>query len=192
MLFRSCLPRQILPTDDYKLYQVVGITADYASLCLEEVTETEAGVPYIYYSTDTVVIFHERGEAVSKAGTVNQLRGNFSTTARTPVKSYYLQNGVWVRVMETAERVPMVSYSGIIRESFGLPVHSDWTGVTLPIPGAAEEWATGIRGVVADGPSVTTAEDGIYTIDGRRVSELGQGNIYIQVENGKSKKQIYK
>ena len=186
-----CLPRQIIPSSDYKLYQIAGITADYANLCLEEVTETEAGMPYVYYSADTIVTFHERGEAVSKALTQNQLRGNFSTTARTPVKSYYLQNGVWVRVMETAERVSMLDYSGIIRESYGLPVHSEWTGVTLPIPGAAEEWATGIRGVVADGPS-TTAEDGIYTIDGRRVSDPGQGNIYIQVENGKSKKQIYK
>jgi hypothetical protein len=186
-----CLPRKIIPSSEYKLYQVAGITADYANLCLEEVTETEAGVPYIYYSTDTVAIFHERGETVSKAQTQNQLRGNFSTTARTPVKSYYLQNGVWVRVMETAERVPMLNYSGIIRESFGMPVHPDWTGVTLPIPGAVEEWATGIHGVTSDSPSVTS-EDGIYTIDGRRVSEPGQGHIYIQVENGKSKKQIYK
>lgn len=172
-----CLPYQFVPAPGVRIYQIAGLSADFKSLCLEEVTETQAGTPYIYYTTEQRVFFYERGEAVARANTVNSLRGNFVVTSRVPAKSYALINGVWQRIT-SSDRPLMDDYSAIIRTVEELPVLDSWAGTMMPIEGAAEEFPDGIGGVEAD----NSATADIYTIDGRRTTGSQTEGIYIEVK----------
>lgn len=183
-----CLPYQMTPTDGVHLYQIAGLSADYTLLYLEEVTETAAGVPYIYQTTLPEVFFYGRGESVSKAATVNNLRGNFQTSARVPAKSYALTDGGWVRVA-TSDRPYMLDYSAIIRSVSSLPVLQSWDGASMPISGAADEMAQGIGSILVDGQ--TPATDGLYTPNGQRVTAPVSGQVYIRVQGGKAEKFVY-
>lgn len=182
-----CLPRQIVADADVRLYRIAGILSDYTALCLEEVgEETVAGEPYIFYSPDTAVVFHERGEAVSKAATVNDMRGFFTTNARVPAGNYAFGEGKWYRV-SSSDRPSIGDFRAILRKTTELTVHESWAGRTLPIEGASEEHAEGIEGVTADPASDGEADT--YTLDGRRVSASdSQHGVYIRVSGGKSQK----
>lgn len=185
-----CLPYAMKPAQGVRLYALAGLTADYTQLCLEEVAEAdiEAGCPYLFFTTEPAAFFYGRGEKVSKAQTVNALRGNFATTARVPVGSYALQGGVWTRVV-AGTRPDMADFSAIIRSVTDLPVMESWVGATVPITGAADEIAAGIRPVVAEDGD-TTVPDGYYTVDGRRVEAPVSGVVYIRVQDGKVQKTV--
>ena len=189
-----CLPYAITVGQGVQLYSVAGLTADYSALCLTEVTEPQAGIPYIYYSPVTEIFFYESGEAASRAETDGGLRGNFVVASKVPYGAYYMKGDQMVRLEESEERPYMEDYSGIIRKGVvtDLTVYENWTGTTLPIVGAAEEKLTGIDAILADGLP-TDLSDGLYTLDGRRISEaqaVGHG-VCIRVENGKAKKVVY-
>jgi len=155
---------------------------------VEEVTETVAGVPEISQTTLPEVFVYGRGESVSKAATVNNLRGNFQTSARVPAKSYALTDGGWVRVA-ASERPYMLDYSAIIRSVSSLPVLQSWDGASMPISGAADEMAQGIGSILVDGQIPST--DGLYTPNGQRVAAPVSGQIYIRVQSGKAEKLVY-
>lgn len=184
-----CLPRQIVTSADVRLYRIAGILSDYTALCLEEVgEETVAGEPYIFYTTDSVVVFHERGEAVAKASTVNDMRGFFTTNARVPAGSYAFSEGKWYRVA-SSDRPQIGDFHAFLRQTTGLTVHDSWAGRTLPIEGAAEENADGIGGVTTD--SALGEDADVYTIDGRRATDTdSQRGVYIRVSGGKSQKVV--
>lgn len=173
-----CLPYAFKPMPGVRLYQIAGLSADYQNLCLEEVTETEAGVSYIYYTTEEKVFFYEYGEAVARAQTVKFLRGNFISNIRVPAKNYALVGGTWQRMPTSAsDRLYMTHYSAIIRSLDGIPVHQSWAGTMMPIVGADQEMADGIEGVLMDASEVD-----VYTIDGRRSTNQVTDKIYIEVK----------
>ena len=66
----------------------------------------------------------------------------------------------------------------------------DWS-LTLTAKGNNEGWDGPLTGVNSLKPAQSTAVDGIYTIDGRRVSTTSRG-LYIIVRDGKASKMIVK
>lgn len=185
-----CLPRVFTVPAGVRIYQIAGLTEDFTRLCLEEADTVAAGVPYIYYATDSELAFFEQGEPVAAASTVGNLRGNFKTAIKVPSGCYYLSGGAW-HLATSADRPAMADFSGILRRVQGFPVLSDWGGVTIPIYGADEEMAKSVLPVWADGEAGGAAvPDGYYTVDGRRVEAPVSGGVYIRVLNGKAEKTV--
>lgn len=184
-----CLPRNFTPQAGVTIYQIAGLNADCTQLCLEEVEAPQAGVPYIYHSTSEEIIFYESGEPVKSATTVNNLRGNFLIATKVPVTCYFIENGQWHRATKS-NRPSMLDFAAIIRRAADYPILQSWTGATMPINGAAEEKAESIHSPFVDGQS-TSASDGFYTLDGRKVDAPTEGAVYIQVQAGKAHKVVY-
>lgn len=185
-----CLPRAIKPSARVKLYHVEGILADYTALCLQEVTETEAGVPYVYYTDEAEVNFYEEGETVDLPSTSDPVWGDFYGNLEAFPGEYYLENGQWHRA--TAEKTAMIwPYTGFIPSALDFTVYQSWEGLTMPINGAVEEHAQSIRPVLVDGQP-TTAADGCYTLNGTAISEqqAKQYPIYIRVKDGRAVKVV--
>ena len=198
-----CLPYSMQPGAGIKIYQIAGLSSDYTKVCLEEIKETQAGVPCVYYSEVADAVFHEYGEAVTSAtdGTGN-LRGflKVSLTLKAQANSFILSNGTWEKVAAT-DRPVLGRYTGSIRPftdsgNKGFTLYDTWDGPTLPIVGISEEdkeknVALGIGSPVLR----ATATDGVYTIDGRYVGEddssLKQG-LYIKVTEGRAYKTVVK
>jgi hypothetical protein len=194
----TCLPYAVKATDDVKFYMIGGITSDLKNIRLYEVTEMPAGHPLIYKSSKADVTFFEYGEKVDEPvfGQGN-LWGYFKTSARVPKKHYYLENGVWKKAGETSDTRPrMTSYTAVILPfddtiANYISKKDSWEGETMPIEGLTEEeYALGISQAVVQPLFV---EDGMYTIDGRRVNSTNvRQGIYLKVENGKVYKVIQK
>ena len=185
-----CLPRDFTPMAGVKIYQIEGLNADYTQLCLTEVETPLAGIPYIYHTLEKEVFFYEKGEAVTSASTVNNLRGNFLTAAKIPATCYYLQNGQWHRAT-ASDRPFMENFSAIIRRTSDLPVLTSWLGATMPINGAAEEKAQSIQTVISD-KDFSSIPNGFYTVDGQMVETPLVGGIYVHVLDGIAYKVVYK
>ena len=187
----TCLPYAVKATDDVKFYMIGGITSDLKNIRLYEVTEMPAGHPLIYKSSKADVTFFEYGEKVDEPvfGQGN-LWGYFKTSARVPKKHYYLENGVWKKAGETSDTRPrMTSYTAVILPfddtiANYISKKDSWEGETMPIEGLTEEeYALAISNATLSSPQM---EDGLYTIDGRKVSasNIARG-IYLKVENGR-------
>jgi hypothetical protein len=167
-----CLPRTFIIPDGVKLYQFAGISKDGTKICLEEVTEPQAGYPYVFHSNTTgTMSFYETGEAVSSAETnANGLRGNFSISAasRYPLNSFVLQNGVWNKV---TERFAQANFAAFIYKTTQLPVIEEWSGTTLPL---SEAVVTAIKSL----PTPNTQHPSpTYDLSGRRVSDSQKGVV---------------
>lgn len=183
-----CLPRAIKPSERMKLYHIEGILADYSALCLQEVTETEAGVPYVYYTDEAEANFYEEGETVDMPSLDDPVWGDFYGNMEAFPGEYYLENGQWHRA--TLEKTGMIwPYTAFIPTALEFAVYKSWDGQTMPINGAAEEHAQGIRPVLVDGQP-TTAPEGCYTLNGLSITEeqAKQCPMYIRVKDGRAVK----
>lgn len=195
-----CLPYAVRASATLKCYKIVGINADYTQLCLEEINETEAGVPFIYRSSEAEAQFLEYGDAVTI--TLNgpgNLRGYLIATARMPLNNYYVNNGAFEKIT-SANRDRVKNYDAYMRpftdtNSEYIPVLTDWTGVTMPISGVTDEekeknnQLTKIN-IISD---THMFADGIYTLDGRNVQrERMKPGLYIKVIGGRKYKTIIK
>lgn len=179
-----CLPYAIEHASDVTLYQIVGATSDLTRLCLEPVETTEAGMPYIFCTQNNVLNLAETGKPVTSALTTDQnLRGNFKTSSKAPLKSYVLRDGEWYRINTNDDRTPMQNYSAVIRNASQLTIISDWQGVTMPIHGLEEDLSA-ISSVTRD-----TAPARHYDLHGRPATSTTPG-IIIKVKDGKAKKEI--
>jgi hypothetical protein len=198
-----CLPYAIRSSETLKLYQIVGINADYTQLCLEEIEETEAGMPCLYRSTEAVAQFLEYGEAVTRASDgAGNLRGFLLQSARVPLNYYYISEGGFVKLTSSENRPSIGNYTGIIRPftdngSKAVPVLSDWTGLTMPISGVTDEEkaknAERIETAIKLPYATVQQPDGIYTIDGRMLSDDNlKPGLYIKVVGGRAYKTIVK
>ena len=183
-----CLPRAIRVGKDVKLYHIEGILADYSALCLQEVTETEAGVPYVYYTTKDVVYFYEEGESVDMPSLDDPVWGDFYGGLEAFPGEYYLENGQWHRATEEKTAL-ILAYTGCITSALNFEEKPSWDGVTMPIHGAAEEKAEGIHSPTMNGLP-TTAPEGFYTLGGYRLTEqqAKEFPVYIQVKDGRAVK----
>lgn len=168
-----CLPYAYCVPENMMLYSIAGITDNYSKLCLEPVTQPEAGVPYIYTTTATDIVYYTKGDAVKTAGRgSNNLRGVFISLSQSPVGSYLLKDGVWQRV---TEREKMADYSAFITKAEGITLLDNWDGVTMPIVGVADEQAQDISDV-----KVNRSNAPIYDLQGRPLRQTPQHGIYIQ------------
>ena len=184
----TCLPYAVKASDGVKFYMIGAVTADLKNLCLYEVTEVPAGLPFIFKSEKADVSLYEYG-AKAKEPVLGQgnLWGYFRTTARVPKQHYYLDNGVWKKV-DPENRPRMSNYTAVILpfdDSLAsyIPKKDNWEGETMPIEGLTEaEYALAISNVTL---SSTQLEDGLYTIDGRKINSIQVNKgIYLKVENG--------
>ncbi len=168
-----CLPYAYNIPDGVKLYSIAGITSDYQQLCLEEVTQTEAGIPYLYWTEQQEAIFFYTGEEAKTAGRGNNnLRGHFMLYSQAPVGYYILKNGVWTRL---TVRESVDNYSAMISKVSTMTVLDDWTGVTMPIEGADDEM-TVIERITTKNP----ADGPVYDLNGRKVNGSQSKGILIR------------
>ena len=195
-----CLPYAVRASETLECYKIVGINADYTQLCLEEIDETEAGVPFIYRSSDTEALFLEHGDAVAMTQNgPGNLRGYLIASARMPLNYYFVNDGAFEKIT-SANRTKVKNYDGYMRpftdlNSEAIPVLTDWTGETMAISGVTEEekvknnQLTGINTVVDN----RMFADGVYTLDGRSMQrESLRPGLYIKVVGGRMYKTIIK
>ena len=195
-----CLPYAVRASETLECYKIVGINADYTQLCLEEIDETEAGVPFIYRSSDTEALFLEYGNAVAMTQNgPGNLRGYLIASARMPLNYYFVNDGAFEKIT-SANRTKVKNYDGYMRpftdlNSEAIPVLTDWTGETMAISGVTEEekvknnQLTGINTVVDN----RMFADGVYTLDGRSMQrESLRPGLYIKVVGGRMFKTIIK
>ncbi len=180
-----CLPYEYRTPEGMKLYRVAGLLNDSVHLCIEEVTQAEAGLPYIYRTTTQQATFYTFGDSIKIPVRTDQnnLYGFFRTYTKSPADSYLLNDkGQWIR---SAERQPLSHYSAIIRKAEGMPILDSWDGETMPIVGADDELRT---------LGITTAKKAkgdsrYYTIGGRRTQQSARGMV-IQQDRKQAKKLI--
>ena len=195
-----CLPYAVRASETLECYKIVGINVDYTQLCLEEIDETEAGVPFIYRSSDTEALFLEYGDAVTMTQNgPGNLRGYLIASARMPLNYYFVNDGAFEKIT-SANRTKVKNYDGYMRpftdlNSEAIPVLTDWTGETMAISGVTEEekvknnQLTGINTVVDN----RMFADGVYTLDGRSMQrESLKPGLYIKVIGGRKYKTIIK
>ena len=173
-----CLPQAFNIPASMTLYKIAGITADSTQVCLEEVTETAAGIPYIYYAESPTLRFYQWGESKNTGLTGdNNLRGfQKMVTTKAPVDSYVLHEGKWYVV---SERPKIESYTAIIRKLDGMTVLDSWQGATMPLVHQPWEVVNGIANIKAapkaDGKAYdlggrqTNSKHGLRIVNGRKV-----------------------
>ena len=182
-----CLPYAITPSEGLHLYQIAGLTSDLQNLCLQEVSDVEAGMPCIWRTQQPNILFYERGDKAKSELTGNgNLTGYFERSGRVRAGEYMLVDGQWVRQESRSAYLP--KYSATISTAVNIPVLTDWTGLTMPIVGAYDE----LGGQGINLPTVNTlTDDGLYSVDGRstRSGQLSHG-LYIDVRDGKARKVV--
>ena len=91
-----CLPYAVKATLNLFLYEIAGISRDYTTIYLRDISESKAGMPFIYRTPSAQATFFEFGDAVksTKDGPGN-LRGFFKTSAKAPTGSYVLHATSW-------------------------------------------------------------------------------------------------
>ena len=175
-----CLPYAFSVPEGVTIYRIAGILADCTAICLEEETEPiTAGCPYVFHVADgTKACFFE--DVSYKASIVNTnyhgLRGAFAVTAKYPLGSIVLANGVWNYT--SVRKDVIASYSGYIQKGENLTVLSEWNGISLPTSDA-ESIKTGITEI---GTSANETQQAAYDLEGRRIGQQpGKGLV---IRNG--------
>ncbi len=146
------------------------------SLVLEEVYELEAYTPYILYAQagyqGTLTGAVDFTNYVAIASDDIALKG--AVEQQTITEGYILQN----------QGYGMKFYKILDSTEFTIPVGKCWLEVnsfdagTQAVTLKFKEGTTGIEGVALD-VEVLNEADGIYTIDGKRVSDMQKGQIYV-------------
>ncbi len=175
-----CLPYAYDVPEGANFFTVAGVLSDMKKICLQPITRVEAGQPCIFIADAENLVYYQYGEKVKSPlnyGTQNNLRGFFETSARAPINSYVLNNGVWVKV--ESERPVIESYTAILYRLDGMTVLDTWEGVTMDLVDA--------EGIL-DIQNNMKAPDGFYTIGGQR-TENPKG-IYIEVKDNQAIKRI--
>lgn len=146
------------------------------SLVLEEVYKLEAYTPYILYAQDgyqgTLTGTVDFTNYVAVASDDIALKG--AVEQQTITEGYILQN----------QGSGMKFHKIIDSTEFTIPVGKCWLEVNsldVAVQSVSlkfKEGTTGIEGVALD-VEVLNEADGIYTIDGKRVSDMQKGQIYV-------------
>ena len=166
-----CLPFNILPSADFTLYSIAGITADGSRICLQEVTTPIAGVPYVYHSNVSKLCFFGGDESVERPKNPSGVSSIFvsSGVGKVPIRAYYLKDGQWWSA-QTYGQPLLESFTMYISRVNGLSVLDSWDGVSLPIAGVVNA----IDQVTATG---TTETAPAYTLGGVKARAHQQGVI---------------
>ena len=178
-----CLPYAYHAPKGMRCYRIVGILDSQSKLCIEEMTEVKSGEPCIYIADQSDVVFCEYGEKASSPADYTQcngLRGFYETSAKAPIDSYVLTDGIWCKV--TSNRPTIENYTALIYKLDVVPVLNSWDGMTMDI----NEDPDGIRPTTVD--QGVKNSDGKYTLNGQRTDV--QHGLYIEVKNNKARKVI--
>ena len=171
-----CLPYTASPTEGVEVYEIAGINAEKTELYLSPVAEMTAGVPYIFYSTQEVAVFAERGNAVSQpVEGSNGLVGVFdSKVGKVKNDSYILKSDVWYKV-DNESRFDLGNNRAYIAHLEEISPSAAATYRSLRIAGGD---VTGITGVVLS----NSDEEAAYTMQGIKAVPVSKGII---IKNGK-------
>ena len=184
-----CLPYAATACDSVKIYRIAGLLADSTRICLEEVSQMEAGVPYIYFSEKKDMVFYETGEPVGEPMPGdNNLRGYLKTNSRTNVGNYVMVGGGFYLVT-TGHRQRISNYTALVTSKEGMEILDTYNGPTLTISETPwDEIASGIQGPSLQHPR----HDVMFAPDGRQVrhGERLVPGIYIQEREGIRRKVV--
>ena len=193
----ACLPYAVKPSDGLTFYQIIGITPDYQRLCLEPLSEVEAGMPFVYLPTQQQHLFQEYGERAAKPADAScNLIGYFTTNNLKVRQGYYaLIDGVWKKITDSRDRPYVGNFTAVMRaidEKHLMPVIADWTGTTMPIEGVTEEEiAAGIT-LHPSSSDLHPSSSTVYTLGGTPATGTSQPGIYIRQQGDKVQKTVIK
>ena len=184
----ACLPYAVTSSPHVTFYKIAAITADYSNLCLEPISETDAGIPFLYVTDQSDAVLIEYGDITTKTtdGPGN-LRGFLATSpvTRVPVGYYVLTDGAWQKVTSSTDRPRIGNNTGIIRPftdrmSKPLQVVEQWNGPTVAINGITDEE----KALLTNDIDIVTASNSkgnnvVYNLQGQKI------------DNGKRAKGVY-
>lgn len=131
-----CMKRAVCAAPSVKFYRVAGILANGTGVCMEEVTTTKAGYPYVVCNADTssLYLFESGADAVS-AKTDNGFKGNFEVNSLDTYSEdgIRLVNGEWEVV--TSDKIQMSPFSAYISRPSRVSVLQSWEGLIMPLKG---------------------------------------------------------
>ena len=165
-----------------KLYEVDADKTDDTKVVMKEVTEIEAGKPYIYRRnlTDSdpvanAIVFNIDENTASAPQNLGMLKGTFESMT-APGGSYILQtDGMFHRVSDSNATLKVGAYRAYLDLS---SLGSEARTISMSFDNSE---TTGIREVNTS----DTVDTPIYDLTGRRINMPQRGQIYIQ--NGKKR-----
>jgi len=172
-----CLPYAFDIPEGMHVYELAGLLADQQAVALSEVSETEAGCPYVYTIDQESAILFEYGETADRQ-TRNCLRGYLSTTNRAPAGSYVLTDGQWQLV--GSNRPNIAPYTAIIYKPETMTTLASWEGPVIPLVSGTNA-VDAVTAPDAQSPSR-------YRIDGQPASR--PRGVYIEQQSGQSRKKL--
>lgn len=154
-----CLPFAATPSDSVSVYTVTGRSADGSALYLTEVSNMEAGKPYVCRYHGSRITFLGGAATVSRPVTGGAMTGVFQSV-NVPQGAYILDGGEWRKVENVAD-VALPHYSAYITSFDQLPV-VEGGAASMPLQG------------IADGISDVISNDGghvpYYNLAGQRTT----------------------
>jgi hypothetical protein len=161
-----------------KIYNIAGILKNQQYICLEEVSATRAGRPYVIMApADEEITFMEYGKKSSMEGAYKGLNGIFVESGKYPAKSLILENGVFKYIPDVASSVAKQNYSAYITLS-DLEVLDEWVEMMLPTSGLVDP--TEIK-ISSSEDADSHSSDKAYDLSGKRANDNAKGII---IENG--------
>ena len=165
-----------------KLYEVDADKTDDTKVVMKEVTEIEAGKPYVYRRNLTdkdpvanAIIFKIDETAASAPQNPGMLKGTFESMI-APGGSYILQtDGMFHRVNDSNATLKVGAYRAYLDLS---SLGSEAKTISMSFD---DSETTGIREV----NTADSSDTPIYDLTGRRINKPQRGQIYIQ--NGKKR-----
>ena len=165
-----------------KLYEVDADKTDDTKVVMKEVTEIEAGKPYVYRRNLTdkdpvanAIIFKIDKTAASAPQNPGMLKGSFESMI-APGGSYILQtDGMFHRVSDSNATLRVGAYRAYLDLS---SLGSEAKTISMSFD---DSETTGIREV----NTADSSDTPIYDLTGRRINKPQRGQIYIQ--NGKKR-----
>jgi hypothetical protein len=156
-----CLPYAFQVPEGVTLYRIAGLTRDYSRVCLEEVTETQPGHPYIVSTSLPQATFYTAGENVMMPSRdEGNLRGYFKYIGWATTGSYQLfDDGEWHRIASSDEHYKPGNYCAYIIKTEGMTLFDSWDGPTMVIHGVEDELGKpAVRGDVNGDGTVDVAD----------------------------------
>ena len=165
-----------------KLYEVDADKTDDTKVVMKEVTEIEAGKPYVYRRNLTdkdpvanAIVFNIDETAASAPQNPGMLKGTFESMI-APGGSYILQtDGMFHRVSDSNATLKVGAYRAYLDLS---SLGSEAKAISMSFE---DSETTGIREV----NTADSSDTPIYDLTGRRINKPQRGQIYIQ--NGKKR-----
>ena len=183
-----CLPYGSSNMTGAIFYEVAYLNESTMRVFMDEVTELEAGKPYIFLPTSSQIKVVYQGEKADEAGDNNGLYGTFTDMADGPAGTvgnklegnYMLSNN---QIIKCLGKCKLPAYRAYIKlEEISTTEPALMPGcrrVALDVQGGNE--ATGVDNLTEDG--VVPAMEGTYDVLGRKMNEPKNTGFYIV--NGK-------